>query len=62
MEGISYLVNKDKKPVAVQIDLEKHGEIWEDFFDIMIARSRKDKDSIPLETLVKEMEEEGKLA
>lgn len=56
------MVNKDKKPVAVQIDLEKHGEIWEDFFDIMIARSRKDKDSIPLETLVKEMEEEGKLA
>ena len=61
MEGIRYLVNENQKPVAVQIDLEKHGEIWEDFYDLLIARSRKDEESIPLEDLIIELKAQGKL-
>lgn len=61
MEGISYVVNENQKPVAVQIDLEKYGELWEDFYDIMIAESRKDEESIPLDELIEEMKSEGKI-
>ena len=49
MEGIRYLVNEDQKPVAVQIDLEKYSDLWEDFYDVLVAESRKEEESIPLE-------------
>lgn len=40
MEGIQYLTNKKGERVAVQIDLKKHGDLWEDVYDSLIARSR----------------------
>ena len=61
MEGIKYLVDEDQKPVAVQIDLEKHGDLWEDIYDVMHAQYCKDEDSIPLEELVDKLRAEGKL-
>ena len=48
MEGIQYLTNKKGERVAVQIDLKKHGDLWEDVYDSLIARSR---DKEPRETL-----------
>ncbi len=61
MEGIRYLVNEEQKPVAVQIDLEKYGELWEDFYDVLIAQTRQEEESIPLEDLVEELKASGKL-
>jgi hypothetical protein len=40
MTGIQYLTNEKGKKVAVQIDLLKHGELWEDFYDLLVARRR----------------------
>ena len=40
MTGIQYLTNEKGKKVAVQIDLVKHGELWEDFYDLLVARRR----------------------
>ena len=34
---------------AVQIDLKKHGAIWEDFWDGLISESRRKEKSIPYE-------------
>jgi hypothetical protein len=48
MEGIQYLTNKKGERVAVQIDPKKHGDLWEDIYDSLIARSR---DKEPRETL-----------
>lgn len=61
MDGIRYLVDEDQKPVAVQIDLEKYGNLWEDTYDVIHAQSCRDEDSIPLEDLVDKLKAEGKL-
>lgn len=37
LEGIQFVVNTQSKKVAVLIDLEKYGELWEDFYDKLIA-------------------------
>ena len=49
MEGIMYLTNEHNEKKYVQIDLEKYGEMWSEFYDILIAESRKDDEKIPLE-------------
>jgi hypothetical protein len=48
MSGISYLVNEEGERAAVVIDLALHGELWEDFYDVLTAEARKDE---PLESL-----------
>ena len=42
-EGIRYVTNSKGQKVAVLIDLETHGELWEDFYDSLIADSRMDE-------------------
>jgi hypothetical protein len=41
--------------------LKKHGDLWEDFYDTMIAELRKDEEKIPLEDVIKDLKKEGKL-
>ncbi len=41
MQGINYLTDQQGRRVAVQIDLAKYGEIWEDFFDVLTAQNRE---------------------
>ncbi len=33
MTGIQFLTDEKGRKVAVQIDLRKHGALWEDFYD-----------------------------
>lgn len=40
MEGIQFLTNEKGERVAVQIDLRKHGDVWEDVYDSLTARER----------------------
>jgi len=39
------------RKVAVQIDLKKHRELWEDIEDVLVSRSRRHEKRIPLETV-----------
>jgi hypothetical protein len=55
MDGILYLIDDSNKKRYVQIDLEKYGEIWEDFYDLIIANSRENEPTITLEELEKEL-------
>ena len=48
MKGIQYLVDESGNKTAVQLDLTLYGEIWEDFYDSLVAEKRKDE---PRETL-----------
>jgi hypothetical protein len=48
MEGILYLTDDQNNKKFVQIDLEKYGELWSEFYDILIAESRKNDEKIPL--------------
>ena len=43
MEGITYTVDAKGKRVGVIIDLTKHGELWEDIYDNLIAEQRKNE-------------------
>ena len=40
MRGVKYLYNARGKKTAVLIDLEHHGDVWEDLLDVALARTR----------------------
>ncbi len=45
----------------MQIDLEKHGKIWEDILDSIIAEERREGKKISLEELKKNLSDVGHL-
>lgn len=60
MDGIKYVTDEQNRRVAVQIDLDKYGELWEEFYDAIIAESRQDEESEPFDQAVSELNAEGK--
>lgn len=57
MDGIHFVVDAEGKKTAVIIDLEKHGDLLEDFFDIVISADRLDCETpVPFEDVVAEIE------
>jgi hypothetical protein len=48
IKGIHFVVDENGNKIAVQIDLKKYRNLWEDFYDTLIAASRTDE---PRETL-----------
>jgi hypothetical protein len=61
MKGISFVTNDENKKIAVLIDLQEHGDLWEDFYDGLIAEQRKDDDLISFDQLKQELKNEGRL-
>ncbi|MGL6344098.1 MAG: hypothetical protein ACRC80_33740 [Waterburya sp.] len=55
MEGIQFLVNEEGEKTSVLIDLSEWGDLWEDFHDIMISRSRQDESEISWDELKTEI-------
>jgi len=51
MRGIDYVVDEHGKKKAVVIDLAEWGDLWEDFYDVLISESRKHEPTIPWEQL-----------
>ncbi len=49
MKGVQFLIDDEGERKAVMIDLSIHGELWEDFFDAVIAKERQDEAREPLE-------------
>ena len=49
MTGIRYLTDEKGRKVAVQIDLKKHGTLWEDFRDGLVSTARRKEKSVPYE-------------
>ena len=49
MTGIHYLTDEKGQKIAVQIDLRKHREVWEDFQDVLLSEPRRKEKSIPYE-------------
>ena len=62
MKGINFVTNDKGEKVAVIIDLKKHGELWEDFYDSAIAHSRKDEPRESLKTVKSMLRRKGKLS
>ena len=61
MEGIHYLTNDKNEKIAVQIDLSKYGDLWEDFYDTLISELRKDEEDISWEEAKASLKKDGKL-
>jgi hypothetical protein len=50
------------RKVAVQIDLKKYRELWEDIQDVLVSRSRRHEKRIPLEKVKAGLINSGKLS
>ena len=61
MTGIQYVTDEKGRKVAVQIDLKKHGTIWEDFRDGLISESRRKEKGISLEKIKADLVKRGRL-
>jgi hypothetical protein len=59
MNGIQYVTDEKGRKVAVQIDLKKHRELWEE--DVLVSRSRRHEKRIPLEKVKEGLIRAGKL-
>jgi len=56
MKGVQYVVDDGGQRTAVVIDLRKHAELWEDFYDRAIAESRRHEPRESLESVKAKLE------
>ena len=56
MKGINFVVNEKGDKKAVLIDLEEWGDLWEDFFDILISHNRENEVEISWDKLKADLE------
>ncbi|MEK6371360.1 MAG: hypothetical protein AABO58_01565 [Acidobacteriota bacterium] len=61
MEGIHFVTDEKGHKIAVQIDLARYGELWEDFYDALTIEQRREDDRIPLREVRKRLVRSGKL-
>jgi len=61
MTGIQFMIDENGSKVAVQIDLLKHGALWEDFYDGFISEQRRKEKGIPFETIKADLIKRGRL-
>ena len=61
LKGIQFVTDPEGKKTAVQIDLKEHGGLWEDFYDVLIAKQRKDEPRESLESVKRRLRRAGKL-
>jgi hypothetical protein len=59
MEGIQFVVDDKGEKTAVLIDLKKYSDLWEDFYDSLIARLRADEPREALNTIKEGLRQRG---
>jgi hypothetical protein len=57
LEGIQFVTNAEGEQTAVLIDLKRYGELWEDFYDTLIAHQRDDEPRESLESVRETLEQ-----
>ena len=60
MRGVQYLVDDDGERTAVLIDLKKNAQLWEDFYDVAVAKSRAKEPRESLESVKRRLGLRGK--
>ena len=60
MKGVQFFFDKEGEPKFVVIDVTKNPELWEDFYDYLILRDRRNEPSIPFEKVQKKLLEKRK--
>ncbi len=56
MKGVQFVVDEKGEKQAVLIDLAEWGELWEDFYDVLVAHSRQEEE-VSWQELKQEFEE-----
>jgi hypothetical protein len=60
MRGVQFLVDDDGQKIAVLIDLKKNAQLWEDFYDVALARSRSKEPRESLESVKRRLRRNSK--
>jgi hypothetical protein len=61
MSGIQFLVDETGHRTAVMIDLKRNKALWEDFYDTMVAKKRRNEPRESLATVRQKLIKAGKL-
>ena len=61
MQGIQFVTDEKGQKVAVQINLKRFGDIWEDFYDGLLAKQRADEPRESLASVKARLKKQGKL-
>lgn len=62
IKGVQFVTNSSGDKVAVLLDLQEWGELWEDIYDSIIAKERVDEPRMKLEDFEDELRREGLLS
>jgi hypothetical protein len=61
MSGIQFVIDENGDKSAVIIDLNKYANLWEDFYDSIIAHQRRKEPRESLQSVRKRLRQAGKL-
>jgi len=61
MKGVQFVIDEHGEKTAVVIDLKRHAAVWEDFFDVAVAKSRLDEPRESLASVKRRLKRTGKL-
>ncbi len=61
LSGIRFVIDEHGGKTAVQIDLKEHGDLWEDFYDALLVKTRAAEPRESLEEVRRRLTEQGKL-
>ncbi|MFZ5994434.1 MAG: hypothetical protein ACOYU4_05570 [Thermodesulfobacteriota bacterium] len=62
MKGIQFVTNEKGEKTAVLIDLKRHRNLWEDFYDSLLVAQRANEPRESLEAVKKRLRNQGKLS
>jgi hypothetical protein len=60
MRGVQFLVDDEGEKTAVLIDLKKNAQLWEDFYDVAVARFREKEPRESLESVKSKLRARGR--
>ncbi len=61
MEGIRFVTDEKGEKVAVQLDLEQYGELWEELYDQILVEQRVKEKREPFAAVEKRLRRQGKI-
>ena len=61
MQGIQFVTDEKGQKVAVQINLKKFGNLWEDFYDDLLFQKRTLEPRESLASVKDRLKKQGKL-
>lgn len=56
MKGIQYLTDEDGVKRAVVIDIKRHGKLWEDIYDSLLASERENEPRESLQAVKRKLQ------